>query len=316
MPDITPVADPDKLEVSIYIGCLGYEHRSIEALRRLDSAKASKTKLLFDYRSEFDHCYIENKREIDSSGCTVIDDLKTFLDQIRLQIAQETAPNVQLDVTSFDRRKLALILEALFENSTSIGAVILTYFPRQYVDPSGELEEVLEFGPVTPRFVGEASYERDNLSLIVGAGYEFGRVIGAIDVLEPELTYCMFPIGIDPRFERAVARNNLGFSFLDDPNLLIPYSVLNPHSTYFAIRRLIQVELNERDVLVLPLGPKIFAALSIIIALIYSPAVMVWRYSTEDLRRPNSLSDARASGDVALFAFTFSDATTTKPIVV
>ncbi|NWJ27666.1 hypothetical protein [Rhizobium sp. RM] len=316
MPDITLIADPDKLEVSIHIGCLGYEHRSIEALRRLESAKASKTKLLFDYRSELDHCYIENRREIDKSGCIIINDLKTFLAQIRLHIAKEIAPTVQLDVTSFDRKKLALILEVLFESSASIGAVILTYFPRQFAEPSGELEEVLEFGPVTPRFVGEVSYERDSLSLIVGAGYEFGRVIGAIDVLEPELTYCMFPVGTDARFERAVARNNLGFSFLDDPNLLIPYSVLNPHSTYFAIRRLIQVELNERNVLVLPLGPKIFAALSIIIALIYSPAVMVWRYSTEDLRRPNSLSDAKASGDVALFAFTFSETASVKPLVI
>jgi hypothetical protein len=316
MPDITPVADPDKLEVSIYIGCLGYEHRSIEALRSLDSAKASKTKLLFDYCSEADHCYIANKREIGKSGCTIINDLGDFLAQIQMHISKEISPNIQLDVTSFDRKKLALILEVLFESSPYIGSVILSYFPRQFVEPSGELEEVLEFGPVTPRFVGEASYERDSLSLIVGAGYEFGRVIGAIDALEPELTYCMFPVGTDTRFERAVARNNLGFRFLDDPNLLIPYSVLNPHSTYFAIRRLIQVELNERNVLVLPLGPKIFAALSIIIALIYSPAVMVWRYSTEDLRRPNSLSDARASGDVALFAFTFSEPAITKPIVV
>lgn len=307
MADITPIVDPDKLEASIYIGCLGYEHRSIEALRRLASAKASKTKLLFDYRSESDHCYLENKREIGGLGCVVIDDLKVFLDQIRLEVSHQAAPNVQLDVTSFDRRKLALILETLFEISSSIGAVILTYFPREFVEPSGELEEVLEFGPVTPQFVGQASYERDNLSLIIGAGYEFGRVIGAIDVLEPEVTYCMFPVGTDPRFERAVAHNNLGFGFLDDPNLLIPYSVLNPDSTYFAIRRLIQVELNERNVLVLPLGPKIFAALSIIIALIYSPAVMVWRYSTEDLRRPSSLSDARATGEVALFAFTFSE---------
>lgn len=306
MPDITPIAEPDKIEVSIYIGCLGYEHRSIESLRRLDSAKKSRTKLLFDYRSESDHCYIENKREIGKSDCMIFDDFKEFLEKIQLQITEENFPNIQLDVTSFDRRKLALILDSLFQNSSLVGAIILTYFPRQFVEPSSELEEVLEFGPVTPRFVGEASYERDSLSLIVGAGYEFGRVIGAIDVLEPELTFCMFPVGTDPRFERAVARNNLDFGFLDDPNLLIPYSVLNPYSTYFSMRRLIQAELNERNVLVLPLGPKIFAALSIIIALIYSPSVMVWRYSTEDLRRPNSLRDARASGEVALFAFTFS----------
>ncbi|MGV1926553.1 hypothetical protein ACQZ6S_14740 [Agrobacterium tumefaciens] len=306
MTDIIPVAEPDKLEVNIYIGCLGYEHRSIEALRQLDTTKQSKIKLLFDYRSESDHCYRENKIEIGATKSDVFDDFETFLTQIRNRISQEHAPNIQFDVTSFDRKKLALILELLFNNSSLIGTVILTYFPRQFVEPSDELEEVLEFGPVTPRFVGEASYERDSLSLIVGAGYEFGRVIGAIDVLEPELTYCMFPVGTDPRFERAVARNNLEFGFLDDPNLLIPYSVLNPYSTYFSLRRLIQVELNERNVLVLPLGPKIFAALSIIIALIYSPAVMVWRYSTEDLRRPTSLSDARASGEVALFAFTFS----------
>lgn len=299
---------PSKAATDIFIGCVGYESRSSEALRTYETSKASTDKLILDYCCSGRLSYPENKKFILSIDCDLYKNTSDLISAIKDRIIGTKKKSVMLDVTSLDRRVMAKILEVLFDLREFISNVEIIYYPQTFVEPMAVLEQVLTFAPVTSRFVGEASYSRDALSLIIGAGYEYGRIVGAIDVLEPERVYCFHPVGTDSRFEEAIYKNNLGFSFLDNPDFLLPYDLLSPDELYLSLRGLIEVELRERDVLLLPLGPKIFAAISIVIALQLSPSVMVWRHSTTSHSKPSTNLDAVASGNRIDFSFSFSDA--------
>ena len=305
MPEISLV-EPDTTQFDLFIGCVGYEHRSIAALRKTTESNFNGTSILFDYDSGELFSYLDNRRDPSVAAATLSDDFQDFMRLIQELIARNDRATILFDVTSFDREKIAIILQTFFRNQHKIEEVTLCYFPQKFVEPSYSLDIVRSFGPVIPAFIGENSFSRDSLALIIGAGYEYGRAIGAIDLLEPDRVYCMTPMGTDPRFEVAILKNNLGFSFLENDELLKPYDLLRPESLFYEIRRIVEFELQERNVLILPLGPKIFATAATLVALILHPSVMVWRHSTVSKDAPNSTSDAHESGADIRLAFRFS----------
>ncbi len=297
------ILPPESVRPTAIIGCVGFESRSIEVFRR-SQPESWKKKIILDYDSKGLHSYDSNIVELSKSGVRCQSDRKQFLEDIRFCIANGHR-NVQLDVTSFDRHTMALVLQDLFVMADSIDTVLFSYYPRTFEEPSDQLENVISFGPVSPAFIGEASFSRDNLALIIGAGFEYGRIVGAMDMLEPERTYCLYATGVDKRFETAVFRNNLDFSFLDNASLLMPYLLARPDALYFELRRLVEFELRERNVLILPLGPKLFAAVATVVALELHPSVMVWRHSTVSAQSPETTNDANASGALHRMAFRF-----------
>lgn len=297
------ILPPESVRPTAIIGCVGFECRSIEVFRG-NQPVSWKEKIILDYESKGLHSYDANIIEIIRYGARCQSDRRRFLEDIRTCIANGHR-NVQVDVTSFDRHTMALVLQDLFAMAESIDTVLISYYPRTFKEPSDRLENVISFGPVSSAFIGEASFSRDNLALIVGAGFEYGRIVGAMDMLEPERTYCLYATGVDKRFEKAVFRNNLDFSFLDDASLLMPYLLARPDALYFELRRLVEFELRERNVLILPLGPKLFSAVATVVALELHPSVMVWRHSTVSAQSPETTSDAHASGDLHQMAFRF-----------
>jgi hypothetical protein len=298
--------EPRDLDFDLFIGCVGYEHRSLAALRKLRDGDFGGNALLFDYDSGDLFSYVSNMRYVAETDATTVPEFGDFEKSINEVLDRGDSLNILFDVTSFDREKIATLLQLFFRQRSQVSSVTICYFPRDFVEPSYSLDILRSFGPVTPAFIGQSSFSRDSLALIIGAGYEYGRAIGAIDLLEPDRVYCMTPVGTDKRFESAIRKNNLDFSFLDDESLLRDYDLLRPESLFYELRRMVEFELQERNVLILPLGPKIFAAISILVALILHPDVMVWRHSTASKHAPNSTSDAKASGvDVRLtFSFT------------
>lgn len=299
------IVDPKTVSADLLIGCVGYENRSIEVLRKLKNAKFEGTSIMFDYRSGDLFSYSRNRDDPLVDRTMLIDDFQEFETQIESHLEAEGKISILLDVTSLDREKIAFLLQSFFRNRNYIQDITICYFPQTFVEPSQSLDIVRSFGPVIPALIGETSFSRDSLALIIGAGFEYGRAVGAIDLLEPDRIYCMTPVGTDPRFEDAIEKNNLEFSFLDDDELLLKYDLRRPESLYHEIRRIVEFEIHERNVLILPLGPKLFAAIAILVAFILHPSVMVWRHSTVSTDAPGSTSDAHASGVEVRFAFRF-----------
>lgn len=233
----------DCIAPTLLIGCLGYEHRSIQVFRE-SSTQLNGTHVALDYQSIGLHSYDANVEEVRRLSVVLEADRAMFLERAN-DLIRKGQERVQIDVTSFDRHMLARVLQTIFTLSPNIGEVVLSYFPRVFAEPSDQLENVVSFGPISSAFIGEASLSRDNLALIVGAGFEYGRIVGAMDMLEPERTYCLYPESKDKRFEAAILRNNLDFSFLDDPTLLQPYILSRSDSLYFELRRLVEFELGS-----------------------------------------------------------------------
>ncbi|MFN3259741.1 MAG: hypothetical protein ACE37J_04195 [Pikeienuella sp.] len=299
--------EPGDVQPDLFVGCVGYERRSIEALKKLTSDRYNGEAIIFDYRSGDLHSYRENIEAECLRSAELIADFCKLLKRLVELINLREQISITLDVTSFDREKIALLLKAIFENKSRVSSVTICYFPREFTEPSHRLDVVQSFGPVLPAFIGEASFSRESLALIIGAGYEYGRAVGAIDLLEPDRIYCLTPVGTDPRFEVEIEKNNLEFSFLEEGELLQRYDLMKPETLFYEVRRIVEFETHERNVLILPLGPKIFAAVSLIVALLLHPSVMVWRHSTTTKSAPASTSDARASGVDVRLAFRFTD---------
>lgn len=299
------LVEPSNLTADLFIGCIGYEHRSLAALRKIRETGFDGKSIIFDYQSDGLFSYSDNRSDPIVQQATLEADFSEFVQQVKTYLDAGENASILFDVTSFDREKIAILLHLFFSKREKIQEVSICYFPRQFVEPSPSLDIVRSFGPVTPAFIGEASSSRDSLALIIGAGYEYGRAVGAIDLLEPDRVYCMTPVGSDPRFEDAIEKNNLEFSFLEDGELLQKYELSRPENLFYELRRIVEFEVQERNVLILPLGPKLFAATAMLVAYILHPSVMVWRHSTASKDAPNSTSDAHASGTDVRLAFKF-----------
>lgn len=292
-------------EPRMLICSVGYESRSTYFLKSKEAEEIDVV-LVYDYCSRKLHSYDENRDFVESGDTHRFEELDTLFAHAT-DLFGRSKWRVSFDLTSVDRRKMAEIVKHLFVNRASISCVDLIYCPSKFSEPQFKLESVSSFGPVLPAFAGDIAETRRKLALLVGAGYEFNRIIGAIEALEPDKVYAFKPIGTDTRFEDRIDENNLFFEFLTGNDVLREYDLNSPKQLYLMIRRAVELELSKRSVLILPLGPKMFAGISMLIAMIRHPSVMVWRHSTTNSNRPDSTRDARASGVVCRFQFEFAD---------
>lgn len=289
----------------LLICALGYEDRSTFFLKSEERVDFEAI-LAFDYCSTGLHSYDANRDYVEHCGARRLGDLAELL-RVAGELFVETKWNVSVDLTSLDRRKMAEVIKFLFLNRNSISCVDFIYCPSEYSEPQFKLESVSSFGPVLPAFAGDIAETRRKLALLVGVGYEFNRIIGAIEALEPDKVYAFKPIGTDRRFESKIDENNLDFEFLTTNDVLREYDLNFPKQLYLMTRRAVELELSKRSVLILPLGPKIFAGVAILIAMLRHPSVMVWRHSTTSSSRPESTRDAIASGVISRLQFKFSE---------
>lgn len=299
--------NPADITDGLFIGCIGYENRSAFYLKNSTSLDNAE-KLIFDYKCSGIYSYgqnmdfIENARNV--NNFSDFDEFLVFLQKV----LKYKSSRIIFDITSFDRQKIASILKLIFENRLTVDAVKIVYSLRKFVECKIKFEVVNSFSPVLPTFMGDTAFSQQGLSLIMGVGYEYGKVIGAIDTLEPTKTFCFRPTGTDPQFDECIDRANLNFNFLNEEDLVLKYDVCNAETLYFDIRRLVEFEKSSRSVLIVPMGPKIFAAISMLVALIYHPSVKVWRHSTECASDVNTISDAHPTGEIVQFAFSFKQA--------
>lgn len=298
---------PDDLP-DIVIGCVGYERRSIHNLEngsRIEDADI----VLFDYRATGLLSYPDNIAVALARGAQLLTTSAGLLDAMLRAAENRGQSFLEIDITSLDREKLALLLGAVFKRHDAFRKVRLTYFPRKYTEPKYGFDVVNAFGPVRPELMGNVAHPRDELTVVVGAGYEYGKVIGAIDTLEPAKVICFAPEGTDKRYDAAVLNANLDFAFLGEHDTLLWYPLSDPFALYYNLRRIVEIESSQGNVLILPLGPKMFAGLSLIVALALHPTISVWRHSTASADRPSSVTDAEANGEKLTFTFSFQDST-------
>ncbi len=292
-----PTEDATKT-VKILIGALGYEKRSCQFLLS-ETLTEFDAILIYDYQAVGMHSYdanlkIVNEMQLDDNK---LSDPNLFINEFNRRCLEYSGNkiSVTIDFSSLDRSLISELLLAVYRNRGIIIDVNVLYFPQVFSKPFNVLDTVSKFGPVLPEFSGSSRSSDQKLCMIVGSGYEFGKVIGAQDRLEPDEIFVFTPVGTDPRFEDAIRNANYGFEFIENSNNVVKYDLSSPEETLASLFELVRHKKATHRVLLLPMGPKIFAVFSLIIAIRFHPDVRVWHYSTHR-NNASTTSDAFASG--------------------
>lgn len=283
------LADGPHDSVDVVIGGLGYEVRS----RRIPEAfrDSAKRTILIDLKSPGEHSYDENRAVADAAGDEILnippeglpDWLLSLVDALR---APGHTPHLAIDVSSIPRDRIARLVEGLRQidtsgpedESSSAAIVDVLYTPSMPPTATPGPERIEVLGPVTPAFAGFAPDPDSPVVAFVGLGIEQDRAIGALEYIEPATTWAFVPYGEDETFDRAMEEANFWVWRSVDFAQQIRYKVEDPFWLYTTLERLVFSESAAGRPILVPLGPKIFAACCLLVAS-HNERAGVWRVS-------------------------------------
>lgn len=235
-----------------------------------------------------------------------------------------------VDVSVMSRDMMALTFEAIWllskERSLSLH---LRYSPTNFYVPRDSAAPISFAGSASPLLAGWRADSQAPVALILGLGFEGDRTIWASEILEPARTLIFAPLGYEQRFDDAMLRVNRplfeglfdvdwildqasnsdasDISEVDQETLLqfvgkrlIPYNVGGVSELFVKLDAACFALLKEHRVIICPFGPKIFSAVSMLVALAHFPRIAVWRVSGNVVADPE---DRAASGPVVRGAF-------------
>ncbi len=294
------------VEYDLAIFVCGYETRS----RHIAENKAGtfKNALILDYLSVGIHGYDINKFFYNNIRGAKFIDARSPGIELELREKLKYFPEkevgdpirVLFDISSCSRTLMARILLEIHSNKGPRIDVSIAYSLAEFYTPPNQ-----EFpSHISEPIIGDLAGWSDDLSkspcAVIGLGFEPGRAIGCIDYLEIPAARLFLPVGPDPRFIESVKdANSLLIEDVGD-NYLFSYDILSPQETYEKLDSLLFGLLERYRPVIIPLGPKIFSAVAIRLALELQPTVCVWRTSSGDLSDP---FDVKPSGEITMFKF-------------
>lgn len=269
----------------VFIHALGYEHRSVEFLRR-DIIQA-KTTLSVALQTSSLLSYDQNARICQQKG-TVFVPASGVRDAIKEVFKARKKPslNIVVDISSLTRRLIAEVLVELCFHKSSIEKVTLFYTPQEFSDPEPNFAKMGALRAITPELTAFDSDPDQPIALMLGLGFEYGLGLGLIDLIEPEQTICFRATGFDLRYDEAVKSANFDFDFSTANLLVQPYSLTDPLRAYSSMNNIAYGLLASHRIEIVPLGPKIFSAYAVLLALNFVGCVTV-------LRVPSTASNPR-----------------------
>ncbi len=292
----------------ICIFVCGYETRASYVASKFEAEW--ETAVILDYECGGILQYDANRafyEKFDNSSFLPISDdlivqLAAYLENATLPNDPETRAQIFIDISSCSRSVMAKILLAVSETLRSRAQITCAYALSSFDNPpDGELPS-----HISEPVIGDLSGWSDDLfkppCAVIGLGFEPGRALGCMDYLEiPEVRLFM-PVGVDERFKEAVREANSVLISEAGSLSVLPYEILDPAATYEKMESLIHGLLAKFRPVIIPLGPKIFAALAMILAIRTFPRVCVWRTSSGTI---GETADRKASGEIAIFTTLF-----------
>lgn len=199
----------------------------------------------------------------------------------------EPRRRVAIDISSMSRPRIAAVVQALRRSSNKGVVVDFLYVPQRYTGAPQALDIPTALEPVSPDFAGWYANADSPLIVLFGLGFEPVRAAGAIDVLEPDMAIPFFPYGSEEEFIEAVQTANDTVLRLPTVETPRPYYISSPFACFAELDSLVSLyaESGSRPLL-LPLGPKIFALICILVATMRNPTTPVWRVSPGPLDQP------------------------------
>jgi hypothetical protein len=294
-PEISPFLGAGSLEAfrnshyTAVIAALGYEKRARQIPSQLANGVEHKVALAFnEHTTEAD--YPVNKAYFKDAGFEIEvrpqEELSVWMREWLLSVgrAQGEPLSVAIDVSSMSRVRIARLLAPLAAHTLEHPIEVdLVYTPAKFVDPPPEPEITEVNGPVIDWFGGWSPDLRQPVVAFLGLGYERDRSVGAMEYIEPASIWAFEPGGEDSLYDEKMHAANEWLYEEVPPERVVGYTVADPFECFATMEGLVFDELRRgsRPVLV-PMGPKIFAVVSMLVALIHRPWTAVWRVSPGD----------------------------------
>lgn len=278
---------------------LGYESRA-SALFDKQKNNFNKT-IALGYSSHTDKFGYSDLKEkyLDNNVIVYENDddsiVNTALTLIKNDIITDKKPlNVILDITVFSRSRLSALIYRLLNILPKKSRLTISYELSEFNSAPNELSPIKRVGEVIPELSGDVGDLNLPTSLILGLGYEKGKALGLVNFIDAEHNFFCIPVGKDKRFDEFVHSNNSQLLDETPKKRKIYYQLEQPYNTYLDIRDLILSASEFSKPLLAPLGPKIFAAICVIIAKELNSGIPVWRVSSGHEETP---VDRKASGN-------------------
>lgn len=294
--------------ISLWLSCHGYEERSIAHL----DLKPRAVRLIsagFEFPGTGDGTKAgervsERRALLQSNGyeTPVVDD-RAFdgLIQAALRDADSgTEPlHVLADISSMNRTRIASTVLACASISGSC-VLDLLYFPSTFESHKHEYEPLEAFGPVHDLVAGWPVEADLPVALLMSLGTEPRRAEGIVESVEPDILVLFQPTGDEPEFTSEIVTENR--RVLEVGGQPVMFDVRDPVRTHGALLATVQRLAERARVVVVPLGPKIFAALATNVAVSVGPEIGVWKASAGRGVEP---VDVRTSAQPVVVRLTF-----------
>lgn len=292
-------------EFDFFLAVCGYESRATFVAKEVQ--KRAKETVILDYGEKSGLSYAKNRRTFELMGDTVflpLDDeeyiskLKSAIHRCADNKPKDESVTVLFDISCASRKLMSRVLLALDNALKSRLDLKCTYAVSKYYEPP--VDELPSH--ISEPVVGELSGWSNDLAqppcAVIGLGFEPGRAIGCLDYLEIPEVRLFQPFGPDPRFISAVETANQQLIVEAGSRNLLPYFIMEPIDTYLKLESLVYGLLDKYRPVLIPLGPKIFSAACIVLAIRHAPKICVWRTSSGGLAQP---LDIETDGNVAVF---------------
>ena len=267
---------------------LGYESRSITAYDKYKNL--SERSIVFGYNSNKTVLnYSNNKNafqdaEILEMECAEISDyLVALVDKLNNELVE---PKILIDITVMTRHRLATVLFCFISKLKKKSKITICYNSSKYVAPPSDLQPVRKVGALIRELSGNLGDLSSTTAVIFGLGYEKLKALGVYNYLDPDLPYAFIPKSENPKFELDVRENNNSLLQNLPSKNVYTYNLYSPLDLYIDLKSLTLSLRESSRVVIVPLGPKIISAISVIISMEMNLEIPIWRVSSLHCEEP------------------------------
>ncbi len=282
-------------EFDLAIFGLGFESRAISAFDKYGSDCSELLVIGYDINTD-KFSYQVNKSKYLESKANIIEhgdeSVSRHVDGFLFGKNFDGPVNVLLDITVMSRHRLACIICSLMDSLPEHSTLSVVYTLSDYIPPPNEDTPIKYLCEITSQLGGSIGDPSLPTSVIFGLGYEKSKALGVANFLDSGFIYTFIPKSPVTKFETDVVDNNKDLLDSISSDNVFFYDVCQPYSTYLDLKSLVQSLNKFSRPLIIPLGPKILAVLSVILGKELYPNLPVWRvssgYSEVPVDRPAS----------------------------
>ena len=284
------VPEGDGASYEYLIAACGYEGRSISVARMLEDRVANH--VVHEYGNKNLFSYDKNRRFFRYVSADFVDLFSVDWQERLVSPDGGPRPRIAIDISCMDRDLIAhLVAEFSRWEIGTIFSVDYFYTPGRYAPGLLGSAGTITVNRPARGLEGWPTYPDRPLACIVGLGYEGELALAAVESLEPSGLYAYSPRGVDQQYDLVVEANNSDFlKSMAEPCSY--YDVKEPLTLYRSLSNLVRtLSVHSRLVLV-PLGPKIFALICALVASDNPEHVSMWRVSSGEDRIPEERLEA------------------------